>query len=299
MNLSRFKVRLEDNKAANSKNGVIGNKVIKKAKLRGEPIVIKIHQIKENPEQARSFMGNKEFEVLKMSIKREGLLHPIIVYKEVSGEYFLKAGHRRLRALKELGYSEVECMVFNNKTEATFAAISTNEFSEEIHPIDKGVEVQSLLDQFKKINLPASIKEISDFYGVKYDTVKEWRQYSHIDKSVRAKIIEKNLRSKTFLRKATKICKRIKSMRLEEKERLSLINQEISILIEEFTNNDKNVKRKEEIKEVSLLDGPAIRNFLYYDRHKDEFLVRDVVKNLSKKDRSRLKKKVGELFEVL
>lgn len=296
MNFNRFKVNLDQNKATNSKNGIIGTKENKKAQLRGSLETVDIILIKENPDQARSFMSDKEFDTLKQSIKREGLLHPIIVYKDsIEKELYLKAGHRRLRALKELGYTEVECAIFNNKTEATFAAISTNEFAESIHPIDKGVEVRSLIKEFKSQNMNVSLKDIADFYGAKYETVKEWAQYGYIDKSVRSMIIKNNIRSKNFLRKATSICKNINNSNLPEEVRLSQINKEISELLDEHDKPVKNIKYEEKIP-----DGASIRNFLYYDKHRDEYLLREsVVKDLSLKERERLKTKAQELVDML
>ncbi len=295
MNFSRFKADLGKNKPANSKNGVIPNKTVKAAKLSGVINTIDIDNIEENPDQARSFIRTKEFKVLKQSIKREGLLHPVIVYKDSStGKYVVKAGHRRLRALKELGFTQVDCAVFTNKTEATFAAISTNEFAESIHPIDKGVEVESLIKEFKEQNIPVSLKDIADFYGVSYTTVKEWKHYANIDKSIRAEIIQKDVRSKDFLRKATKICKEINGMNYSEEERINQINEKFHNLL---SNTKEKVQKVE--KKISLADGPAIRNFLYYDRDKDEFKIRDVVGELSRKDKNRLKKKVSELFDLL
>lgn len=295
MRFSKFKIDLDRNKEITSKNGVIPNKKNKVARLSGVIASIDVDKISENPEQARSYFKGKEFEVLKQSIKREGLLHPIIVYRDKdSSRYVLKAGHRRLRAITELGYTQVDCAVFTDKTEATFAAISTNEFAESIHPIDKGVEVESLIAEFKDSNIPVSLQDIADFYGVSTSTIKEWKAYAKIDKSIRAEIIKKDVRSKDFLRKAIKICKEINNMDYSEEERVSQINERFHLLI---NNSGEKVKKVE--KKVSLLDGPAIRNFLYYDRVCDEFKIRDVVGELSRKDKNRLKKKVIELLDSL
>jgi len=296
MRFSKFKVNLDKKSPDTSKNGIIPSKSNKAAKLSGIINTIEICSIEENPEQARSFFRSKEFEVLKQSIKREGLLHPIIVYKDSNtGRYIVKAGHRRLRALSELGFTQVDCAIFTNKTEATFAAISTNEFAESIHPIDKGVEVESLIAEFKNQGIPVSLNDIAEFYGVSFSTIKEWKQYANIDKSVRAEIIRRDIRSKDFLRKAIRVCKQVNSKTFNtEEERINEINVKVADLL----NSDKKTIEKTE-KVISLANGPAIRNFLYYDRVKDEYLVRDVVKDLSKKEKMRLREKVEELLTLL
>lgn len=293
---NRYKVNLGKNVPANSKNGVISGED-KHAKISGLVTTVDICNIESNPDQARSFIETESFLSLKQSIKREGLLHPIILYKDkINGKYTVKAGHRRLRAVSELGYNKVDCIVFTNKIEATFAAISTNEFAESIHPIDKGIEVESLIKEFRENNVSVSLSEIADFYGVAIPTIKEWKQYAKIEKSVRAEITKRDIRSKNFLRKATKLCKKFEEMNISELEKSDKLNLEILKLINEIETPEK-VSSTELC--LSLEEGPNIRNFLYYDKKRDEFLVRDVIEKLSRKDKTRLKKKVIELLERL
>ena len=302
MNINRFNMSLDKNSEGKSKNGIIKPQQNKTANLKGQLIVLPINKIEDDPNQARSFIKNEEFLSLKQSIKREGLLHPIIVYKDNDKKkYILKSGHRRIKAIKELGYTEVQCAVYLDAVSATFAAVSSNEFAESIHPIDKGVQVQSLIEELKGANQSNLIEAIAKFYGAKESTIYEWLRYSYIDKSIRAKIIELNIRSKDFLRKATKICKSINEQNISEEEKLNLINDKISELIENKSlskNESENQVIKKEV--ASLSDsGPAIRNFLYYDRLRDEFLVRKVAENLSNKDKKRLKLKAQELIDLL
>lgn len=294
--LNRFNVKLEKNKPAQSKNGVfeISNK--DHAKVSGILTKIDISKIRENPHQARSHMKQQEFNCLKKSIQIEGLLEPIIVLVNRDNDsYELKAGHRRLRAITELGYKYIDAFVYTDVIEATFAAISTNEFSEKIHLIDKGIEVESLITEFKKNGHTINLDDIATFYGVSVSTIKEWKQYAKISESVRAEITKRDIRSKEFLRKAVKICTKIERTDLSENEKKEALN----IAISELINSKISREAEDEIECLNSSDGPEIRNFLYYNKKNDSFLIRDVANKLSKKDKARLKRKALELIEML
>ena len=59
----------------------------------------------------------KDFERLKKQIKDLGVYKPMIAVKE-NGGYTVLGGNMRLRALKELGFKDVDISVVNAKTEA-------------------------------------------------------------------------------------------------------------------------------------------------------------------------------------
>jgi ParB/RepB/Spo0J family partition protein len=71
---------------------------------------VKINQIKGNPCQVRSIATSVEFDELTASIRKHGLLQPIKV-RPVNGGYELVYGHRRLAAMKVLGWTESEAIV--------------------------------------------------------------------------------------------------------------------------------------------------------------------------------------------
>ena len=61
------------------------------------------------------------YKAIRCSIKEVGLVEPLIVSR-VSGEYHLVDGHLRLHALKELGFTEVECLVSTDDESYTYNA---------------------------------------------------------------------------------------------------------------------------------------------------------------------------------
>ena len=72
--------------------------------------------------------GDKEYQKIKKSIEIFGYVEPIIVNKDMT----VIGGHQRLKVLKELGYSEVECVVVNlNKNQEKALNIALNKIGGE------------------------------------------------------------------------------------------------------------------------------------------------------------------------
>jgi hypothetical protein len=58
----------------------------------------------------------KDYERLKKQIQKLGVYKPLVVCKE-GGKYVVLGGNMRIRALKELGFKEVDISVVKTKTE--------------------------------------------------------------------------------------------------------------------------------------------------------------------------------------
>ncbi len=72
---------------------------------------IAVSQIQFNPYQTRTQFDAKKIESLAENIREHGLIHPISVISQEDGTYILLAGERRLRAIKQLGQSEILAIV--------------------------------------------------------------------------------------------------------------------------------------------------------------------------------------------
>ena len=70
--------------------------------------------------------GDKEYEKIKNSIMEFGYVDPIIVNTDDT----IIGGHQRLKVLKELGYTEVDCVVIEiDKTKEKALNIALNKIS--------------------------------------------------------------------------------------------------------------------------------------------------------------------------
>ena len=72
---------------------------------------VKIADISPNPHQPRRVFSQASISALADSIRRFGLLSPLLVRRTGGGKYELIAGERRLRALRELRADSVDALV--------------------------------------------------------------------------------------------------------------------------------------------------------------------------------------------
>ena len=72
--------------------------------------------------------GDSEFEKIKNSITEFGYVDPVIVNKDLT----VIGGHQRLTVLKELGYTEINCIVIDiDKTKEKALNLALNKISGE------------------------------------------------------------------------------------------------------------------------------------------------------------------------
>lgn len=74
---------------------------------------IDVELIKANPNQPRKIFDEQRLNELSLSIKRHGLLQPIIVVKQDDESYMLVAGERRLRAHKIAQLPTIKAVITN------------------------------------------------------------------------------------------------------------------------------------------------------------------------------------------
>ena len=72
---------------------------------------IEVGKISESKTQARTYFDEKKLDELSESIKKSGVLQPIIVQLLGNDRYQLIAGERRLRASKAAGLKTIPCLV--------------------------------------------------------------------------------------------------------------------------------------------------------------------------------------------
>jgi ParB family chromosome partitioning protein len=75
------------------------------------PATMEINTIRPNPYQPRSEFDTKEIESLAESLKKDGLLQPVVVRPAGAGFYQLVAGERRWRAAKLAGLARVPVII--------------------------------------------------------------------------------------------------------------------------------------------------------------------------------------------
>tara|TARA_B100001057_G_scaffold136908_1_gene136549 strand:- start:15527 stop:16360 length:834 start_codon:yes stop_codon:yes gene_type:complete len=112
---------------------------------------INISLIMPNSSQPRKKFKETELNELATSIKKQGLIQPIIVRPSGNNQFQIIAGERRWRASQLAGLHEVECVIRDlNETEVLEAALIENIQREDLNVIEEANAYKNLI-QIKKI----------------------------------------------------------------------------------------------------------------------------------------------------
>lgn len=101
-------------------------------------------------ENDRQTFEQTEIDALAASIKRHGMLQPLVVRCDViTGDYVLIAGERRLRAAKQLKLDSVPIRITTSKDEAANAEarLEENIRRVDLNPIEKAIAIQGLIEK--------------------------------------------------------------------------------------------------------------------------------------------------------
>lgn len=118
-------------------------------KISGERIqYIDPSLIKTNPYQPRNHFDPEKMEELSESIKKHGIIQPLVVTKEYDG-YQLIAGERRLRAAKLLNMSEVPVIVRSaSDKDKLELSIIENVQRHNLNPLEEAESYRRLEEEF-------------------------------------------------------------------------------------------------------------------------------------------------------
>ena len=113
------------------------------------PNQISISKIKTNQYQPRTVFDEQKLNELATSIKKHGVIQPILLRKD--GERFeLIAGERRLRASKAAGLKKIPAVITSaSNTKSLEIAILENVQREDLNSIEVAKGYQRLKDEFK------------------------------------------------------------------------------------------------------------------------------------------------------
>ena len=111
---------------------------------------INISQITPNPLQPRKKFKESELNELAISIKKQGLIQPIIVRSLDNNQFQIIAGERRWRASQLVGLHEVDCVIKElGETDVLEAALIENIQREDLNVIEEANAYKNLI-QIKK-----------------------------------------------------------------------------------------------------------------------------------------------------
>jgi ParB family chromosome partitioning protein len=110
---------------------------------------IDIERVTPNPYQPRVHFNEIALKELSESIKRHGLLQPIIVVAK-DDAYMLLAGERRLRASKLAGFTKIKAIVADIESKnLRELALIENIQREDLNPIELAVAYKELIEEYR------------------------------------------------------------------------------------------------------------------------------------------------------
>lgn len=137
--LSQIKVNIETKPDQSQVESDQKGLLLQKTKRLTNARIINLGDIYPDENQPRKEFEDKALSELSESIKKHGLLQPIIVEARDDGNFKLIAGERRFRASKMSGLEEVPCMVLTPSDNADRYAkqLVENFVREDLSPIEK------------------------------------------------------------------------------------------------------------------------------------------------------------------
>jgi ParB family chromosome partitioning protein len=128
---------------------------------------ISLGDIIANPEQPRKHFDQKSLEELALSIKKYGVIQPILVTPDKNNKYLIVAGERRWKASKIAGLEKIPAVVHKRKDlDQLEIALIENVQRVDLSPLETAISIEKLHHQF---NL--SYEEIGKTLGKAASTV--------------------------------------------------------------------------------------------------------------------------------
>lgn len=110
---------------------------------------INLDDLRANPDQPRKTFDQEALRELSSSVKRYGILQPIVVTPAASGHYLIVAGERRFRAAKLAGLKTVPALVrTSEELERLEIALVENVQRVDLSPLEQAASIYKLHDQF-------------------------------------------------------------------------------------------------------------------------------------------------------
>lgn len=110
---------------------------------------VAVTEIRPNPDQPRRHFDESALQALADSLRRHGLLQPLVVRRAPGGGYELIAGERRLRAAQRAGLETVPVLVRDaGPQERLELALVENLQREDLTPLEEAEAYRHLIDAY-------------------------------------------------------------------------------------------------------------------------------------------------------
>jgi len=196
-----------------------------------------------NPTQPRKVFEHDKLEELTESIKKYGVIQPIIVRKD-GDVYTIIAGERRWRACKNANIKSIPCIVrdIENKNASEIALIE-NIQREDLNPIDEANAYEYIMERYG-----ITQEDVSNIVGKSRVYVTNIMRLVNLDKYVQEKIVTNQITAGH----GRAILSLTKDKQIEITNKI--IKEDLSVRdVEKLVRDNKNVKIKKVIEKDKYL----------------------------------------------
>lgn len=199
-----------------------------------------VRKIYPNPYQPRKVFDESSIDDLCISIRRYGVIEPILVRRVKDVFYELVAGERRLKACKKLNIEKIPSIVTNmNKKDSACIVLIENVQRERLNFIEEAEGYQTLMVDFGYTQ-----EEIARLIGKKQSTICNKLRLLKLKKDIKNIIIENKLTER------------------HARALLKLDNEQLQReILEKILKFDLNVAKTEELIEntINRLSGKSLK----------------------------------------
>ena len=126
--------------------GEVGEAYENESSAQNSVVEIPLESIEPNPYQPRKHFSNESLKELAESIKKDGLIQPIVVVEDDLDGYILVAGERRFRASKLAKMGSIKAIVLDiTKEQMQQYALIENIQREDLNPIELAQSYEALI----------------------------------------------------------------------------------------------------------------------------------------------------------
>ena len=245
---------------------------------------ISVDEITPNPYQPRINFNEVALKELSESIKRHGLLQPIIVVAKEDG-YMLLAGERRFRATKLAGFTKIKAIVADIESKnLRELALIENIQREDLNPIELAVAYKELIEEYKitqeglseiihksRTQITNTIRLLSLSDKTKEYLSDGTLSQGHakvlvgLEPKDEETIVNTILGQKLSVRETEILVKNLKSSdekSNEKKQNTKIVSEELSNLKEKLENHGFKTNVKTNAITIFFKDNDAVRTFL-------------------------------------
>jgi len=217
---------------------------------------IPLSNIKVNPFQPRKHFDEKALAELSESIKRHGLLQPIVVVEQMD-EYILIAGERRLRASKMAKTKTIKAVVVSaNDEEMRELALIENIQREELNAIELAKSYEELIEVHS-----ITQDELSSIIHKSRSQITNTLRLLQLSTKAQRAIIEKQI-SQGHAKVMVNLSSKDQNILVD-----SIIGQKLSVrdverLVKQYKDPHHNKNEEKKEKKSDSLDMTALKNAL-------------------------------------